>query len=124
MKWGSANLLPALILSACMSPSPPPAATPWTDNFNTARDPEIVAEARPFIIRRQGCDHFRGEPPYSPERRTFLDKRIGELCTGADAELQRLRQRYRDHPKTIEALADFEDCIEYDSACSATPREK
>lgn len=123
MKWGLIPLLPALILPACMSPSPPPAATPWTDNFNTARDPEIVAEARPFIIRRQGCDHFRGEPPYSPERQKFLNDKIRETCTGTDAELQRLRAKYRNDPATMKALADFEDCIEYDSVCSATMRE-
>ena len=92
--------------------------TPWLDNFNETRSPKIAKEVRPFIIKRQGCDHFRGEPPYDEERREFLLKKIEELCTGTDAELQRLREKYSRQPETMKALADFEDCIEFDSPCT------
>lgn len=123
MKWVLARLLPVLMLPSCMTLPPAPFPSPWTDNYNTERDPEIALGARPYIIRRQACDHFRGEPPYSPERQTFLNDKMRETCTGTDAELQRLRAKYRDDPATVKALADFEDCIEYDSVCTETAQE-
>jgi len=92
--------------------------TPWTDNFNEVRSAKIAKEARPFIIKRQGCDHFRGEPGYDEERRKFLAAQIKKLCAGTDAELKRLRAKYANQPDTLNALADFEDCIEYDSVCT------
>jgi len=102
------------LLSSCTSQE---TIRPWTDNFNEPRDAAIVAQAREFIIKRQGCDHFRGEPGYDEERQTFLNKQIEQLCTGTDAQLAKLRNRYADSPATIKALADFENCIEYDSRC-------
>ncbi|MEO1046228.1 MAG: hypothetical protein AAFX04_12375 [Pseudomonadota bacterium] len=85
---------------------------PDTDNFGTSFAANIPPDVRRFIVRRQGCDHFRGEPPYDAERARFLEQSIAETCTGTDAELAGLRQRYRDNAAIIEALSDFEDSIE------------
>ncbi len=109
-----------MMLAAC---APQKALTPWNDNFNDPRDPAIVQEARGFIIQRQGCDHFRGEPGYNEERQKFINGQVEKLCAGTDKQLATLRSRYADSPETIKALADFEDCIEYDSTCSSTEPE-
>ncbi|MEP2103627.1 MAG: hypothetical protein ABJP02_15970 [Parasphingorhabdus sp.] len=110
----------ALLISSC---APQKTLTPWTDSFNDPRDPAIVKEARSFIIQRQGCDHFRGEPGYDEERQKLLNEQIKKLCTGTDKRLAKLRLRYSDSPETVKALADFEDCIEYESRCSTTEPE-
>lgn len=109
-----------MMLAAC---APQKAMTPWSDNFNDPRDPAIVQEARSFIILRQGCDHFRGEPGYDEERQKIINEQVEKLCAGTDEQLAQLRSRYADSPETIKALADFEDCIEYGSSCENTEPE-
>lgn len=108
------------LLASCTTPE---TLGPWTDNFNDPRDAAIVQEARSFIINRQGCDHFRGEPGYNEERQKFINEQVEKLCAGTDKQLEKLRSSYVDSPETIKALADFEDCIEYDSTCSTTKPE-
>ena len=78
----------------------------------------LPREVRVFIERREGCDHFRGEPVPEPaddpkgERRKRIEAALRTLCTGTDAELARLRARYRNDAAVAAALADFEDDIE------------
>lgn len=98
-----------MILSAC---APKQSPGPWTDNFNEPRSAAIALDAREFIIKRQGCDHFRGEPGYDAERQKFINEQTTRLCTGTDAELGRLRIKYANQPATIKALEEFESCIE------------
>ena len=71
--------------------------------------PLDVAE---FIEERDGCDHFRGEPPYSEERRRFLEKNIRDLCTGTDRKLSDLKKKYSEYPLIIDALSIYEEDIE------------
>ncbi|WOE75154.1 hypothetical protein [Alterisphingorhabdus coralli] len=106
-------LMVPLLLSACSTTSATAIAeSPPTDNFGTPFADTIPADVRRFIVRRQGCDHFRGEPPYDEQRAEFLAARIEETCTGTDAELAGLRRKYRDDGAIITALSDFEDSIE------------
>ncbi len=99
----------ALLLSSCTAAQ---TAGPWVDNFNQQRDAAIPADVRAFIIRRQGCDHFRGEHGYDAERQKFLNEQIARLCTGTDTELSKLRHKYAELQVASEALAEFEQCIE------------
>lgn len=115
MRIPALTILLTIMLPACATAQ---TGTAWTDNFNQAGDPLIAEDARTFIIKRQGCDHFRGEPPYDEERQNFLTEQIQSLCTGTDAELKRLRIKYADQPETIAALSEFEDCIEFDTVCT------
>ncbi|MEM1132249.1 MAG: hypothetical protein AAGH53_04875 [Pseudomonadota bacterium] len=102
-----------LLLSACSTTSATPISeNPATDNFGEPFADAIPADVRRFIVRRQGCDHFRGEPPYDEQRAEFLAKQIEETCTGTDAELAGLRRKYDDYAAIIAALSDFEDSIE------------
>lgn len=70
------------------------------------------AEVTAFMVDRDGCDHFRGEEPFDAERRAYLNESIRELCSGTDARLARLRQRYAADPDVIAALAPYESQIE------------
>lgn len=65
-----------------------------------------------FIQRRDACDHFRGEEPYDAERRSFLERKMRELCAGTDAELRRLKARYRTDPAVMRKLDEYEPEIE------------
>lgn len=71
-------------------------------------------EVTHFMVHRDGCDHFRGEEPYDAERRAYLEESVAELCTGTDAKLAQLRQRYADDPDVVTALSGYEDRIEGD----------
>ena len=69
-------------------------------------------DVRAFVARRDLCDHFRGEEPYDAERAAFLAKRTRQTCSGSDATLMRLRQRYANDPVLSGLLAGFEHPIE------------
>ncbi len=114
MKNKILQVMVLLALPACTHAKP---LEPWTDNFNEPRSALVAKEAQDFIIRRQGCDHFRGEPGYDEERQKFLDEQIKETCSGSDAQLKKLRAKYANQPETMKALAEFEDCIEYETRC-------
>lgn len=70
------------------------------------------AEVERFIERRGQCDHFRGEEPYDPERRKFLQQRMLEFCVGTDKQLAGLKQKYRSNKAVIERLNQYEAQIE------------
>ena len=67
-----------------------------------------------FLERRATCDHFRGEVPDPPdaERMREIEQQIAATCTGTDAQLAQLKQRYRDDPAVTKQLAAFEPKIE------------
>ena len=67
-----------------------------------------------FLERRATCDHFRGEVPDPPdaERMREIERQIAATCTGTDAQLAQLKQRYRDDPAVTKQLAAFEPKIE------------
>lgn len=66
--------------------------------------PDMVA----FLERRVLCEHFLQEDPYDAERREFLVRSIDATCTGTDAALRALRERYRNDPQIDAQLAEFE----------------
>jgi hypothetical protein len=69
--------------------------------------PDDVAQ---FVERRQTCDHFRGEEPYSPERRAEIEAASDKFCRGTDRELAALRSKYRDNAAILKVL----DAVEMD----------
>jgi len=84
----------AALLAACAAPPVPDLAT--------------------FLERRATCDHFRGEvpDPPDPQRLREVEQGVAAYCTGTDAQLAALRQRYRDDPVVTKQLAQFEDRVE------------
>ena len=93
-----------LVVAACAGARP--AAAP--------ADPQaaLPADVRAFIARRDSCDHFRGEEPYDAARAAEIAQALAETCKGSDADLARLRHKYRGHRAAIAALAGYEDRIE------------
>lgn len=95
--------------SRCEVPDAPGDQPNWCD---------YPHEVRVFLDQRDGCDHFRGEPIPEPaddpggERRRQIETALRELCTGTDAELLRLRVRYRDDAAVSAALGELESDIE------------
>jgi hypothetical protein len=95
--------------SQCEVPDAPSDQPNWCD---------YPHEVRAFLDRRDGCDHFRGEPIPEPaddpggERRREIETAMRELCTGTDAELLKLRAAYRDDAVVSAVFAGFENDIE------------
>lgn len=95
--------------SRCEVPDAPSDRANWCD---------YPHEVRAFLDKREGCDHFRGEPVPEPaddpggERRREIETALSKLCTGSDAELARLRTRYRDDADVSAVLNAFESDIE------------
>ena len=73
------------------------------------RLPDDVAE---FVARRQTCDHFRGEEPYSPERRAQIEAAADQYCRGSDRDLAALRSKYRNNAIVLDRLSKYEAEIE------------
>jgi len=67
-----------------------------------------------FLERRATCDHLRGEipDPPDPQRMREIEQGTAAYCSGTDAQLARLKARYRDDPVVSKQLAEFEPRIE------------
>jgi hypothetical protein len=67
-----------------------------------------------FLERRATCDHFRGEIPDPPDAQRMheIEQQLAATCTGTDAQLAQLKQRYRNDPAVMKQLAGFEPRIE------------
>lgn len=71
-----------------------------------------------FVDRRDGCDHFRGEPwdlgddPEVEKRREFIFRQVKTLCKGTDKQLAGLRKKYAKNKEVVQKLAGYEDAIE------------
>jgi hypothetical protein len=85
----------AALLAACATPPPAP-------------------DLATFLERRATCDHFRGEvpDPPDPQRMREVMQGIADYCTGSDAQLAALKQRWRDDPAVVKQLERFEPKIE------------
>jgi glyoxylase-like metal-dependent hydrolase (beta-lactamase superfamily II) len=75
-------------------------------------DEQIPEDVASFVERRHVCDHFRGEDPYSPERRAEINRATEKYCRGTDRELEALRVKYRNTRALAAALEEFERNIE------------
>lgn len=74
--------------------------------------PTLPADVVAFRLKRDECDHLRGEEPTGPARAAFLKYGMERTCTGTDAALRALRQRHARDPAVIAALAGYDDDIE------------
>jgi hypothetical protein len=95
-RWPTLALLG--LLCACAARPPPQS------------QPDLAA----FLQRRAACDHWRGEvpDPPEPERIHEIEQEVAKYCTGTDAQLAALKQRYRHDPTVLRQLAAFEARIE------------
>jgi hypothetical protein len=76
----------------------------------------IPRDVQAFVKKRDACDHFRGEVPdpgpNQKERMKEVAEEIEKFCTGTDAELGKLRVRYRKDSAVMERLAGYDSLIE------------
>jgi len=96
---------------------------------NASKIPGLPLDVLSFVNRRDGCDHFRGEPTdfdeaylnqagedglrEQRERAEFINQNIAELCTGTDAQLRALKVRYDAADSSIiKLLNTYEPTIE------------
>lgn len=81
-----------------------------------AERPALAAEhptdLRQFLERREECDRWRGEAGNGRKRQTDIDRGICRTCMGSDAELARLKKRYKANPGVMDVLDELEERIE------------
>ena len=78
---------------------------------------QLPEEVEAFVVDREACDHFRGEPtegdsPEQVERRAFVIEGLEIYCTGTDRRLAALKARYSDNPDVMSTLSKYEPVIE------------
>ena len=54
---------------------------------------------------------------YSPERKEQVLQEIEKSCIGMDVRLKKLRKKYKSDLSVLNALANYDDCIEAESKC-------
>lgn len=69
-------------------------------------------DLRQFLERREECDHWRGEVGYDRERQRDIDRGVCRTCTGTDADLARLKKKYRANPGVMDVLDELEEKVE------------
>lgn len=88
----------------------------------------LPSDVLSFVKRRDGCDHFRGEPTdfdeaylkqageeglrEQRERAEFINQNIAKLCMGTDAQLLALKARYAANPAVLNVLNAYELKVE------------
>ena len=64
------------------------------------------------MAQRELCDHFRGEEPYSPQRKVEIARALEQYCKGTDAWLAALKQKYENCPAIETRLAPYDPSVE------------
>ena len=88
----------------------------------------LSSDVLSFVNRRDGCDHFRGEPTdfdeaylkragkeglrEQKERAEFVNNNIARLCAGTDAQLFALKARYSADSSVLDVLNTYDENIE------------
>lgn len=117
---GGLGVLAILLLVACDAPQSEYAAkapvtaaaasaSAQTAGQTTAAGPAALPkDVQAFVVRRDLCDHLRGEDASSGEAVAALER----ACRGTDAELARLRRQHARNAAVIRALADYDPEVE------------
>lgn len=78
----------------------------------------LPKEVQAFVELREACDHWRGQRGFDTERQKDIDWSVCQSCPGTDAELARLKQKYKGNARVTEALAGFESRVEPEDKAS------
>ncbi len=89
--------------------------------LSTAPMAALPQEVASFVVERDTCEHFRGEPiegtsPEQFERRTFVQESLEVYCAGTDHRLAALKKRFAGNAAVMMALENYEEAID-GSAC-------
>lgn len=88
----------ALLLSVALSAGAAPAPLP--------------KEVQTLVDLREACDHYRGQRGFDIERQKDIDWSVCQSCPGTDAELARLKQKYKGNAHVTQVLAGLEPRVE------------
>jgi hypothetical protein len=72
----------------------------------------LPKEVQTLLDAREACDHYRGQRGFDAERQKDIDWSVCQSCPGTDAELARLKQKYKGNARVTEALAGLEPRVE------------
>lgn len=89
---------------------PPPAPISGAEGASASRP--LPADVAAFKMRRDQCDHFRGEEATDDARAAELERKLESTCAGTDAKLAALRRRHAGDPVASAALAAYDAEIE------------
>jgi len=73
---------------------------------------DYPSEVKKFLELRESCDHWRGEGGYDEDRQADINWAVCQSCQGTDAQLARLKEKYKSNARVIEALNELEPEIE------------
>jgi hypothetical protein len=94
----------------------------------------LPQDVEKFIVKRESCDHFRGEIPAAGERRRMkeVNREIEKWCKGTDKRLAELKSKYAANSAVMLQLDEFEQDVEAvqgpgmlrgENRCEAFPNE-
>lgn len=74
----------------------------------------LPKEVEKFILKRESCDHFRGEIPAPGEKRRMkqVNREIRKWCEGTDKNLAQLKKKYAANAAVVDRLDELEADIE------------
>ena len=72
----------------------------------------LPKEVQTLLDLREACDHYRGQRGFDAERQKDIDWSVCQSCPGTDAELARLKQKYKGNAPVTQALAGLEPRVE------------
>ena len=73
---------------------------------------ELPGDIRAYSERRAGCNYWPSEPASSSVRRAEIQRHVRQLrCETIDREEAVLKNRYRNQPAFLEAIADAHDAM-------------
>lgn len=72
---------------------------------------ELPNDVAKFIVKRESCDHFRGETDNQVKMKE-LHRKIEKWCKGTDRALKRLKGKYAEDEAILNRLGEFESNIE------------
>jgi hypothetical protein len=76
----------------------------------------LPSDVKNFTERRSNCEHFAGEvsgePNQNPERDKEVKDAVEKYCSGTDAQLLALKERYKYNASVLKKLNEYETNIE------------
>ncbi len=72
----------------------------------------LPADVTAFKQKRDACEHWMGEEGTDAARQQEIADGISENCTGTDAKLAALKEKYAGNDTVQRALADYDSDLE------------
>ena len=80
---------------------------------------EHPTDLRTFLERREECDHWRGEASPDKARQRDINRAVCRTCMGTDAELARLKKKYKANAAVMDVLDELQDRVELPDRAAA-----